>query len=376
MRKHKISTKLLSLLLSALLALPLTVQNAYGAYAVHSFGNGAGGADYCTIWNYYYNQNTIFGPNISSHLLTYDGVVHDAFCLNPYLSNGSSYTSTYSYSQGYGADIFLALKYIAMYNDGYPAGDFTDQQRKIATQLAIFQSSQMGVDYAPPYKSTYWFIVMFGEYSAYTMAMYSLIVQSENYTMPGLSASLDTPENISYVHLTYNSDNNRYEATVNAGANAQYYSWSGYATRRGNYITFSVPASDISSWTETYNGCPAYTSGSITGTGPYTRVSVPYLWTAGTNLQPLLTLDYDYVAPTNTIQYSLYVDGMDEGRPGGGGGFYGGSIATDNAIAGGGSGYVGNSSYVASGNTVPGSDVSQPVPDGSQDGYARIVLLS
>ncbi len=363
--------KLFSILLSVLLSVPLTVQNAYATTASHSLGNGAGGADYCTVWNYYYNQSTRFGPAVNNHYLTYNGITHDAFCLNPYLNYAGSYSEG-SYTRGYGADYSLALKYAAMYNDGYPQG-YTDQQRKMAVQLAIFDTSQMGTDYAPPYKANHWYDVMFSG-GIYGFALSALRSAAASYTMPASSAALGVPSNITHVHLTYNSSTSQYEATVNAGANAQYYSWNGYAKRSGNYITFSVPAGDIAGWTGTYNGCPAYTSEIISGTGPSTRTITPTVWTSGANYQPLLTVDTGYTTPRNTIQYSLYVDGMDEGRPGGGGGLYGGSISPDSAVAGGGSGYVGTGSSVTGGTTSQNS-TSNPVPDGSNDGYARITWV-
>ena len=364
--------KLLSILLSVLLTVPFTVQNAHAASAVHSLGNGAGGADYCTVWNYYYGQSTRFGPAVSNHFLTYNGATHDAFCLNPYLNYADSY-STGSYSQGYGADYSLSLKYVSMYNDGYPQG-YTDQQRKMAVQLAIFDTSQMGTDYAPPYKATHWYDVMFSG-GTYGFALGALRSAAASYTVPPTSAALGVPQNITHVHLTYNASTGKYEATVNAGANAQYYNWSGYASRSGNYVTFSVPAADVADWTSTYNGCPAYTSSKISGTGPSTRTITPTVWTAGSGYQPLLTVETVYTTPKNTIQYSLYADGMDEGIPGGGGGLYGGSISPDSASAGGGSGYVGTGSAVTGGTTSQNS-ASNPVPDESNDGYARITWVS
>lgn len=371
MKAKKLFNRLLSIVLAIALAVPLTAQNAYATSASHSLGNGAGGADYCTVWNYYYGQNTRFGPAVSNHFLTYNGAAHDAFCLNPYLNYGSTYSEG-SYSQGYGADYSLALKYVAMYNDGYPQG-YTDQQRKMAVQLAIFDTSQMGTDYAPPYKANHWYDVMFSG-GTYKFALSALWSAASSYTMPSTSATLGVPQNITNVHLAYNSSTDCFVATVNAGANAQYYSWSGYATRSGNYITFSVPAGDISGWSGTYNGCPAYTSGYISGSGPVTRIIAPTIWTAGSDYQPLLTVETKYITPTNTVRYSLYVDGMDEGRPGGGGGLYGGSISPNSAVAGGGSGYVGTGSNVVSGSTVQNGG-STAVPDGGNDGYARITLI-
>ena len=371
MKTKKFLQKLISIMLSVTLAVPLTVQRAYATNASHSLGDGAGGADYCTIWNYYYGQNTRFGPAVSNHFLTYDGFTRNAFCLNPYLNYGSSYTEG-SYNRGYGADYSLALKYISMYNDGYPQG-YTDQQRKIAAQLAIFDTSQMGIDYAPPYKTYHWYEIMFSG-GTYAFALYDLWSAASSYTTPPTSATLGAPQNITNVHLYYNSYRDAYEATVDAGANAQYYSWSGYATRSGNYITFSVPASDIADWTGSYNGYPAYTSGYISGYGPQTTIIRPTIWTAGSDYQTLLTVATGSVRPYNSIRYSLYVDGMDEGRPGGGGGLYGGSISPDSAVAGGGSGYVGTGSSVISGSTADGNSSVVPVPDGSNDGYARITL--
>lgn len=375
MKKNKIKNRILSLLLALMMLQPLAVQNAYADTAYHSNGSGAGGADYCTIYNYYYNQNTRFGPNVASHLLTYNGVTHDAFCMNPYLNNGGTYSSIGYYNRGYGADWSAAFKYISMYNDGYPSG-YSDQQRKIAVQLAIFDTSQMGIDYGPDSGKNHWYDVMFGG-SVYRYALETLWEEAESYSMPPISASLDAPQNITNVGLTYNSSTNRYEARVYAGSVAQYYSWSGYASRSGNYINFSVPASDVQSWTGTYNGKPAYTSNYISGTGPSTRVSLPTFWQAGSEYQVLLTMEFSTVRPTNQVQYSLYVtQGMDEGRPGGGGGLYGGSISTDSAVAGGGSGYVGSGNGITGGSTMDGSNVTVPVPDGSNNGYARIVLVN
>ena len=165
----------------------------------------------------------------------------------------------------------------------------------------------------------------------------------------------------------------RYEATVNAGANAQYYTWNGYVARTGNYIKFSVPVSDVLNWTDKYNGCPKYTSAPITGRGTNTWSMNPTLWTSTADAQQMLTMDYEIVTPTNTIQYSLYVDGIDEGRPGGGGGLYGGSISQTSAVAGGGSGFVGSGTNNSS---MTAGDFASLPPDGSSDGYARITLLS
>lgn len=371
MKNRTIANKILSIVLAVAMVMPLAAPNAYAATASHSLGTGAGGADYCTVWNYYYNQNTRVGPTINNHNLTYNGSTHDAFCMNPYLNNGTSYTSG-SYSQGYGADLNSAIKYISMYNDGLPSG-YTDQQRKMAVQIAIFDTSRMGVDYAPPNKANHWYIVMFNG-GVYHQALNALWAAASSYTTPSTSASLGVPSNITNVHLTYNSNNDRFEATVNAGANAQYYNWSGYATRSGNNITFSVPAADVESWTGSYNGNKAYTSGAISGTGPWTRVISPTVWNCS-GCQPLVTVDSNWVQPTNSVQYSLYVDGEDEGRPGGGGGLYGGKIAADSAIAGGGSGYVGSGTGVIGGSMMAGDTASLP-PDNSNNGYARITLVN
>ncbi|MBQ6481275.1 MAG: hypothetical protein IJI45_09170 [Anaerolineaceae bacterium] len=372
MKIKTVFNKLISIVLSFTLIVPLTAQKAYATTASHSLGTGAWGADYCTVWNYYYGQNTKFGNAVSNHFLTYNGVSQDAFCMNPYLNCGDSYSEG-TYTKGYGAIYSLAVKYVAMYNDGYPQG-YTEQQRKMAVQLAIFDTSQMGTDYAPPNKANHWYDVMFSG-GTYGFALSDLWSAASSYTAPSTSATLGAPQNITNVHLTYNSSKNAFEATVNAGSNAQYYSWSGYAIRSGNYITFSVPASDITSWTGTYNGCPAYTSGNISGSGPMTKIVTPTMWTAGSNYQPLLTVETGYMTPQNTVRYSLYVDGMDEGRPGGGGGLYGGLISQNSATAGGGSGYVGSASNVTGGNTAQNGG-SNPVPDGSDNGYARITLVN
>ena len=363
--------RVMSFLMALLCAIPLSTRTGHATIAQHYLGTGAGGADYCTVWNYPYNMYTQFGPSVSNHFLYYDGDSHDAFCLNPYLSSGNYYTEGTFNAEWYAADYNAAVKYIAMYLDGYPTG-FDDRVRKLAVQMAIFDTSQMGVDYAPPYKNAYWYSLMFNG-SDYYNALLTLWYQAESYTMPQVAIALGVPQNITNVHLTLNSSTNRYEALVNAGANTQYYNWSGYATRIGNYIRFSVPADDVLSWTDSYNGCPAYTSGSITGSSANTLALKPTLWTSTADYQQMLTVEYEYVSLTNTITYSLYVDGIDEGRPGGGGGLYGGTIAADSAVAGGGSGYVGSG---ASNSSMTAGDSASLPPDGGNDGYARITLLS
>ena len=361
----------LCLLMAIFCAVPVSFHTSYATTAQHYLGTGAGGADYCTVWNYPYNMYTQFGPSVSNHFLYYDGDSHDAFCLNPYLSGGNNYTEGTFNGEWYAADYEAALKYIAMYNEGYPTG-FDDRVRKLAVQMAIFNTSQMGEDYAPPNKAAYWYSLMFNG-SEYYNALLTLWYQAESYTMPQTGALLGTPQNITHVHLTLNNTSNRYEATVNAGANAQYYTWNGYASRTGNYIKFSVPANDVLNWTEKYNGCPAYTSAPITGRGTNTWAMNPTLWTSSADAQQMLTMDYEIVTPTNTIQYSIYVDGIDEGRPGGGGGLYGGSISQTSAVAGGGSGYIGSDTNNSS---MTAGDTASLPPDGSSDGYARITLIS
>ena len=371
MQFRKVFRQSISFLVISILTLSLAVVPGYGLDASHIFGNGAGGADYCTTYNYVYGQNTIFGPNVSNHKLIYNGALHDAFCLNPYLTPASAYTQGSFYGPAYAADYNMAVKYAAMFYAGYPAG-YSDDVRKIAAQLAIFDTSQMGIDYAPPYKKNHWYVVMFNG-SSYYYALMSLMQSAYYFTIPDTTAVLGTPDNITNVYLTYNSSNNRFEASVNAGPNASYYSWSGYASRSGNTIKFSVPAADVANWTSTYNGYPSYTSGPITGYGPSKSVLSPKVWSAGYSYQQMLTLDYEMVIPTNTITYSLYCQGMDEGVPGGGGGLYGGRISGTSPNAGGGSGFIGSSA--SSGSTISGSSAPLP-PDNSSNGYVRVTLLN
>jgi hypothetical protein len=125
---------------------------------------------------------------VSNHFLYYNGDSHDAFCLNPYLSGGNYYTEGTFNGEWYAADYEAALKYIAMYNEGYPTG-FDDRVRKLAVQMAIFNTSQMGEDYAPPNKAAYWYSLMFNG-SEYYNALLTLWYQAESYTMPQTGALL------------------------------------------------------------------------------------------------------------------------------------------------------------------------------------------
>ena len=52
MKAKKLFNRLLSIVLAIALAVPLTAQNAYATSASHSLGNGAGGADFCTVLIY------------------------------------------------------------------------------------------------------------------------------------------------------------------------------------------------------------------------------------------------------------------------------------------------------------------------------------
>ena len=70
--------------------------------------------------------------------------------------------------------------------------------------------------------------------------------------------------------------------------------------------------------------------------------------------------------------YAIWKPKKDIGVPGAGGGLYGGKIADDKTVAGGGSGYI--NTQIATGETVRGDQNIVPVPDQSNDGYARITL--
>lgn len=379
--------KYLSFILAVMIVMSLFAPYAFAAS--HD-GNheGATGRLSITIYNPYFgNSTTEVGQTINNHYLNDNGVLIPAFCMNPFLGTGNTYSVVSSYTQRTkngvitGSDYEYAVKCIAMYNDGFPAG-YTDQQKKMAAQIAIFTES--GIEAQRRYHPTdeLWYDYMYDSASVYRAALYDLWAQWDSYVLPPRDATLGTPSNITHVHLTYDSEMDVYSATVNAGTNAQYYDWfdddSYYVYPDGNNLTFVVPASDVESWTETYNGGPAYTSSVITGTGPSTKIIEPKIWSSTSNTQEMLTVETKYVNPTNSVQFSLYVDGADEGRPGGGGGLYGGSISATDAVAGGGSGYIGTGNGVDSGSsfTVSGDSNSVAVPDSSRDGYARITLVN
>ncbi len=337
--------------------------------AEHVYGPGAGGADYCTVWNYPYNMYTRFGPVISSHYLVEDGEILDAFCLDPYLECGSGYEQGGWSAKWYEADLGAAAAYVCMYLEGLPEG-FSDRVRKAAVQMAVFQTSQLGTDYAPPNKNTFWYSLMF-EGSDYARALEALWQAAEDYRLPGSGGEPGEPMNIRNVRLTLRPDGQTYEADVYAGPEAAAYDWSGYARLEGERLHFAVPAEDVAAWTGRLNGCPYYESEGIRGEGEPVLAPVPEVWTGGETVQPLLTVKLEERTPVNTVRYSLYADGADEGLPGGGGGVYGGRISSGSAMAGGGSGMAGEGTRES---VLSGEGSGTGPPDGSRDGYVRITL--